>query len=174
MEAILSKVGCLRGTDETWCLRGTNRNPSIRGAVHSQGAQFVKVLFACRRLPDSASGRLWRLPRDLASGRKCYPQTSPCKARAPCGMTPTHHPGRCTVRLIFSEGNGRSKENKGKDEGDQDFHGDQPIGLLGLAECHRAGVLRKLSFSDICLAGRGCTSEASFVTYLCVSRNPDE
>ena len=50
------------------------------------------------------------------------------------------------MRLIFSEGNGRCKENEGENEGDQDFHSDQPIGLRRFAECHRRGLLRELSF----------------------------
>jgi len=33
------------------------------------------------------------------------------------------------VRNDYSEGNGGSKDEKGKNKGDKDFHGVQPIGL---------------------------------------------
>lgn len=43
--------------------------------------------------------------------------------------------------LIFSEGNGGCKQNKGENEGDQGFHSVQPIGPWRFAECHRRGCL---------------------------------
>jgi hypothetical protein len=107
--------------------------------MHAKNVHSDTLSICPRNRP--ASGRLWRLPSHLASERKCYPPASPCKARTPCGVTATHYPGRCTVGLIFSEGNGRSKENEGENEGNQDLHGDQPIGLWGLTECHRRGRL---------------------------------
>jgi hypothetical protein len=36
------------------------------------------------------------------------------------------------VRNDYSEGNGGSKDKKGKNKSDKDFHGAQPIGLWGL------------------------------------------
>jgi hypothetical protein len=36
------------------------------------------------------------------------------------------------VRNDYSEGNGGSKDKKGKNKSDKDFHGSQPIGLWGL------------------------------------------
>jgi hypothetical protein len=98
----------------------------------------------------------------LASERKCYSPASTCKAHTPCGMTVRHNPGRCVVRLFFSEGKGGCQEKKREDQGNQGFHEDQPIDPWGFAECHRRGWLGNFRLWISCLAGRGRTSEASF------------
>jgi hypothetical protein len=62
------------------------------------------------------------------------------------------------VRNDYGEGNGGSKDEKGKNKGDKDFHGVQPIGLWGL------GRLTQIKFVldwSPCLAPRpGCQTRS--------------
>jgi hypothetical protein len=75
---------------------------------------------------------------------------------APCGTTVRRHPRSCA-----SEGNGRSKENDGKNKGDQDLHSEISLSVYGTERNVTGGGAEGTFVLDLYLAGQGCTSEAA-------------